>query len=110
MDIVILYRGWMEVWLVVVRVALQRVPRPGRRSLRLRLDGTRTHDRSVGGRGLGSVGLWGRGNVSGGAKRGHGSGGARLIVLWTGLGFLVRALVRVVEVLVRYLLAASVGL
>jgi len=39
------YRGWMVVWFVAARVVCQRVQRPGRRSLRLRLDGTRTRDR-----------------------------------------------------------------
>ena len=59
---------------------------------------------------MGSVGLKDQGNVAGGVMRGRGSGVIRLVVVWAGLGFLVRALVWVVEVLVRYLLAASVGL
>ncbi len=42
--------------------------------------------------------------------RGRGSGVIRLMVVLAGLGSLVRALVRVVEELVRYLLAASVEL
>ena len=80
-------RGWMEVLVVVV----VRVVQPGRLSLPLQLDGTRTHDRWAGDGGSGPVGLQGQGNVAGGVLRGRGLGGVRLIVLWAGLGFHVRA-------------------
>ena len=84
--------GWVQVLVVVVvRVVLDRVWQPGQLSLPLQLDGTRTHDRWAGDGGSGPVGLQGQGNVAGGVLRGRGLGGVRLIVLWAGLGFHVRA-------------------